>query len=307
MREVLRQDELDVAGFGRIDVVEESASTNTELVTAVRADPEAWPAPSALVAEHQTAGRGRAGRAWRTPPHASLIVSVLLRPAVPAQRLGWLPLLAGAAAVRSLATHGGGRGDDGGSGSPRPGSGAPQAVSGDDAGPAGLAVKWPNDVLVRAETPVAGLGGYRKVAGILAEVVPGTGTGAPAAVVLGIGLNVSQGADELPVGTATSLALAGYGDLDRTTLLASLLGEVAAAVGRWERADGDPDASGLAGECAAVSATLGTLVRAELAGGAGTVEGEAVRLDGTGALVIRTDGGAERTVAAGDVHHLRET
>ncbi|RPF22458.1 biotin--[acetyl-CoA-carboxylase] ligase [Myceligenerans xiligouense] len=289
MRAPLRPHELDIPGFHRIDVVEESTSTNSELVAAVRADPRAWPAPSALVAERQTAGRGRAGRSWETPPRASLTVSILLRPAVPAERLGWLPLLAGTAVVRTVS------GDDGGS---APGSDR-------DDGAADLAVKWPNDVLVRADTPVTGLGGYRKVAGILAEVVPGGTAGEPVAVVLGIGLNVSQTAGELPVETASSLALAGYGDLDRTSLLSALLGEVAAAVGRWERAGGDPVASGLAAECVRVSATLGTRVRAELAGGAGTVRGEAVRLDATGALVIRTGEGEERTVSAGDVHHLR--
>lgn len=287
MRPPLRPDGLDIPGFHRIDVVEESESTNTQLVAAVRAEPFAWPAPSALVAEHQTAGRGRAGRSWATPPRASLTVSIVLRPAVPAERLGWLPLLAGAAVVHTVS----------GAGRPRPDGAAP------------LAVKWPNDVLVRADTPVAGLGGYRKVAGILAEVVPegapGGGSGEPAAAVLGIGVNVSQAAHELPVETASSLALAGYGDVDRTALLATLLREVADVVDRWEVAGGDLVTSGLAEECARVSATLGTHVRAELAGGAGTVEGGAVRLDATGALVIRTDAGGERTVSAGDVHHLR--
>ncbi|MBO0607919.1 biotin--[acetyl-CoA-carboxylase] ligase [Myceligenerans salitolerans] len=279
MRAPLRPHELDVPGFHRIEVVEEAASTNGELAAAVRAEPDAWPAPSALVAEHQTAGRGRAGRSWATPPRASLIVSVVLRPSVPAARLGWLPLLAGASVVR--------------------------AVSPDDDGPGGLAVKWPNDVLVRADRPAPGLGGYRKVAGVLAEVLPTGGAGTPAAVVLGIGLNVSQDRDELPVATASSLALAGFGELDRTPLLATLLTELTDAVGRWEQAGGDPVGSGLADECGRVSATLGTRVRAELAGGSGTVEGEALRLDATGALVIRTDDGEERAVSAGDVHHLR--
>ena len=88
-----------------------------------------------LVAEEQTAGRGRLGRSWSSMPGASLTFSVLLRPAgVPAARRGWLPLLAGvavASAVRSVASV--------------------DAV-----------LKWPNDVLV----------GDRKLAGILAEQSP---------------------------------------------------------------------------------------------------------------------------------------
>jgi BirA family biotin operon repressor/biotin-[acetyl-CoA-carboxylase] ligase len=64
-------------------------------------------------------------------------------------------------------------------------------------------------------------------------------------------------------------------------------------------------AAGLLDEYTAVSATLGTRVRAELAGRAGVLEGEAVGLDPSGALVVRTDSGEERTVTAGDVWHLR--
>jgi BirA family biotin operon repressor/biotin-[acetyl-CoA-carboxylase] ligase len=273
----LYRDKLTVPGFVRVEVVETSPSTNAELVAAVRSDPAAWPAPSALVAEHQTAGRGRAGRAWETPARAGLTVSVVLRPQVPAGTLGWLPLLAGLAVVRAVS--------DGG---------------------VTAAVKWPNDVLLPADDTVAGLGRYRKVAGILAEVVPAeAGSGEPPAVVLGIGLNVSQTVAELPVPTATSLALAGHPRPDRTDVLVRMLGEVHAVVRRWERAGGDAAAAGLLDEYAAVSATLGTRVRAELAGGAGVLEGEAVGLDESGALVVRPDSGEERAVTAGDVWHLR--
>jgi BirA family transcriptional regulator, biotin operon repressor / biotin---[acetyl-CoA-carboxylase] ligase len=267
-------DRLTVPGFARVEVVETSSSTNAELAAAVRSDPAAWPAPSALIAEHQTAGRGRAGRSWETPARAGLTVSVVLRPQVPAATLGWLPLLAGLAVVRTVS--------DGG---------------------VTAAVKWPNDVLLPAAETVAGLGPYRKVAGILAEVVAGE-AGVPA-VVLGIGLNVAQSADELPVPTATSLVLAGHPRPDRTDVLVRMLGEVHAVVRRWEKAGGDAAAAGLLDEYTAVSATLGTRVRAELAGGSGVLEGEAVGLDESGALVVRPESGEERAVTAGDVWHLR--
>ncbi|GAA4692424.1 biotin--[acetyl-CoA-carboxylase] ligase [Promicromonospora umidemergens] len=278
MHQSLYLDKLIVPGFGHVEVVETSSSTNAELVAAVRSDPAAWPAPSALIAEHQTAGKGRAGRSWETPARAGLTVSVLLRPRVPVGALGWLPLLAGLAVVRTVS--------DGG---------------------VTAAVKWPNDVLLPAVDTVAGLGLYRKVAGILAEVVPeppGADRTAPG-VVLGIGLNVSQSAAELPVPTATSLALAGYPRPDRTDVLVRLLGEVHAVVRRWEQAGGDAAAAGLLDEYTAVSSTLGTRVRAELAGGAGVLEGVASGLDESGALVVRLDSGEERTVTAGDVWHLR--
>lgn len=277
MHQPLRLDQATVPGFARVEVVETSPSTNADLLAAVSSDPAAWPAPSALVAEHQTAGRGRAGRSWETPARAGLTVSVLLRPQVPAEALGWLPLLAGLAVVRTVS--------DGG---------VPAAV------------KWPNDVLLPATDAVAGLGRYRKVAGILAEVVPGGPDPAEVpAVVLGIGLNVSQSAAELPVPTATSLALTGHPRPDRTDVLVRMLGEVHAVVRRWELSGGDAAASGLLDEYTAASATLGTRVRAELAGGAGVLEGTAVRLDASGALVVRPDTGEERTVTAGDVWHLR--
>ena len=109
-----------------VDVVQRTGSTNADLLA--RGGPEG----QVLVAEEQTAGRGRMGRSWVSQPGASLTFSVLLRPVtVPPARRGWLPLLTGVAvatAVRSVAVV-----------------------------PANL--KWPNDVLVAD----------RKLAGILAE------------------------------------------------------------------------------------------------------------------------------------------
>src|SRR5215467_11674038 len=106
-----------------VEVVAATGSTNADLVE--RGGPEG----QVLVAEEQTAGRGRMGRSWVSQPGASLTFSVLLRPAsVPPGRRGWLPLLTGvsvAVAVRAVAA----------------------------------VLKWPNDVLI----------GSRKLAGILAE------------------------------------------------------------------------------------------------------------------------------------------
>lgn len=266
-----------------VEVVAECASTQTELVCRAESAAAAGTpldTPQALVTEHQTAGLGRAGRTWTTPPRAALTVSALLAPPVPAAARGWLPLLGGLAVVRVLRAAG---------------------------VPAWL--KWPNDVLLPAEEEIEGLCAWRKVAGVLAQVLPEIDGG----VVLGVGLNVTQTADELPVPTATSLALAGAPDatLDRTALLTALLTELAAVVARWADDDGDAHALGaggvpsLADEYAAVSATLGTQVRVELAGGAGIVEGTAAHLTVDGALVVARQDGSPRTVAAGDVHHLR--
>src|ERR1700678_477221 len=111
-----------------IELVNRTGSTNADLL--VRAGAAEG---LVLVAEEQTAGRGRMGRTWVAPPHAALTFSMLLRPSwVPARKLGWLSLLAGVSVATAL-----------------------RGVAGVDAD-----VKWPNDVLA----------GGRKLAGILAEV-----------------------------------------------------------------------------------------------------------------------------------------
>jgi BirA family biotin operon repressor/biotin-[acetyl-CoA-carboxylase] ligase len=121
---------LRVAGLAfSVEVVARTGSTNTDLL----ARAEAGAAEGlVLVAEEQTAGRGRLGRPWVTPPGTALAFSVLLRPAaIPVARRGWLPLIAGVCAAVAV-----------------------RALSGLQA-----QLKWPNDVLVEDG----------KLAGILAE------------------------------------------------------------------------------------------------------------------------------------------
>ena len=158
-------------------------------------------------------------------------------------------------------------------------------------------LKWPNDVLARGA----------KLGGILAEA-------AGDAVVVGIGLNVSTGPDELPPPgpgslAATSLrlsgaALSGSVRLDREELLADLL----AGFERWYRAWcqvlGDAERSGLHAEYTRLSATLGRRVRVEGPGGQ-QATGLATGLDPDGRLLVRESPDAELAVAAGDVVHLR--
>jgi BirA family biotin operon repressor/biotin-[acetyl-CoA-carboxylase] ligase len=217
-----------------------------------------------LVAEFQRAGRGRLNREWESPPGTGLTFSVLMRPEhVPLERWGWLPLAAGLAGAEAVA-----------------------AVA--DV-PARL--KWPNDVL-------AADGG--KLAGILVERVD-TPDG-PAAVV-GVGLNVSTARGDLPVPTATSLALAGGRDLDRGRLLAATLGNLGRWFEAWHDAAGDAEACGLRAAYRAASATLGSDVTVELPDGT-LVGGRAEDVGADGSLLLGTgDGG--RMIAAGDVTHVR--
>lgn len=146
-------------------------------------------------------------------------------------------------------------------------------------------LKWPNDVLV----------GDRKIAGILLERVE-TPSG-PAAIV-GVGLNVSMREDELPVDTATSLAIEGASETDRTIVLRSFLRNLETLYRSWLASEGDPGA-GIRDSYARRCTTLGRRVRVSLPDGT-FLEGEASDLDDHGRLVV--DG---KAVSAGDVTHVR--
>jgi BirA family biotin operon repressor/biotin-[acetyl-CoA-carboxylase] ligase len=151
-------------------------------------------------------------------------------------------------------------------------------------------LKWPNDVLF-------GPGGG-KVAGILVQ-------GGDGAVVVGVGLNVSTGRDELPVETATSLLLEGHRELNRAELLLGFLSRFDGLYTAWQAHGGDARSSGLAAGYRAACATLGTEVSVEL--GSRTLLGTAVDVDVDGRLLVRpSDGGGAVAVAAGDVTHVRK-
>ncbi|HET6792951.1 MAG TPA: biotin--[acetyl-CoA-carboxylase] ligase [Acidimicrobiales bacterium] len=168
--------------FGDVRWFDEVDSTNRYLLDQARAGA---PEGVVAVADHQSAGRGRLGRTWVAPPGASLLMSVLLRPLLPPERLHLVNVataLSAADACRSAA------GVD------------PE-------------LKWPNDLVV----------GPRKLAGVLAEADHST-RGHPA-VVVGVGLNVNWPEElpaEL-VDIATSLnRLCGH-DVDRSQILVALL------------------------------------------------------------------------------------
>lgn len=257
--------------LGSVRVVERTGSTSTDLVAAAR---EGAPDRTVLVADHQAAGRGRAGRTWETPPGQALTVSVLLRPPVPAHALGWLALLGGLAVVDALAGL------------------RCEAV-----------LKWPNDVLLpdAGDDDVPGWGRDRKVAGVLGDVVTAGPDGT--AAVLGIGVNVAQGRGTLPVPHATSLAAAGAA-VDRVDLLARVLGALVDLDDAWRAAGGDAVGAGIAARCAAVCATLGAPVRVLRPGGE-VLQGTAVSLGGDGALRVADAEGRVHAVLAGDVERLR--
>ncbi len=262
--------------YSRVELVQETGSTNDDLAEAAAQQPAQWPDLSVLTAEVQRAGRGRLDRSWVAPERSSLILSLLLRPVngsgrpLPTASYSWFSLLAALALVESI----------------------------EDRTEVSPQLKWPNDVIVDG----------RKLAGILARFVPGA-DGAPPALVVGIGLNVSLTDSELPVPTATSLLLEYAGTTDRNILLKSFLRTFAGRYAAFCAVDGDaaaalPGGETLAAEVSRRMHTLGRTVRAELPGGA-ELTGRALALDAHGGLVVRDAEGERHSVSAGDVVHLR--
>jgi BirA family biotin operon repressor/biotin-[acetyl-CoA-carboxylase] ligase len=206
-----------------IEVVPSTGSTNADLLArALRGEPEG----AVLAAEEQRAGRGRMGRTWTSPPRAALTFSVLLKPAVPPARRGWLPLLAGVAVAAAVT-----------------------GVTGVE-----TRLKWPNDLLA-AEAKLAGI--LAEAAGDAVVVGIGLNVSTEPAELPG----PRPGA--LP---ATSLRAAGAKTLDREELLLTILAGFERWYRTWQQAGGDPDRSGLRPEYVRLSATIGRTVRAELPG-----------------------------------------
>jgi BirA family biotin operon repressor/biotin-[acetyl-CoA-carboxylase] ligase len=247
-----------------IRVTGETGSTNADLLAEARAGAAEG---LVLVAETQTAGRGRLDRSWSSPPRAALTASVLLRPAVPPSGRAWLPLLTGIAVAAAL-----------------------RAEAGVTAG-----LKWPNDVLVAD----------RKIAGILAEahddaIVAGVGlnvtlTRAELPVPTATSLLLENAAcldrERLLAAVLTELA-------SRYTAWAA--GPDAAEPGRAPLR-----AENLRAEYLRWCVTIGREVRVELPGGT-LLAGTATDVDATGRLAVRTSSGTE-LVGAGDVLHVRST
>jgi BirA family biotin operon repressor/biotin-[acetyl-CoA-carboxylase] ligase len=253
-----------------VRVVPETGSTNADLLAAAGAGA---PEGTVLVAEAQTAARGRLGRRWASPPRAGLTFSVLLRPeAVPAALLGWLPLLAGTATAAAVHT-----------------------VAAVDA-----VLKWPNDVLA----------GGAKLGGILTErsggaVVVGIGINVwqSRADLPGDAVATSLAVEAAMHGAGLAPGAGAAGPRER--LLAELLAGLSRRYLAWrdQASPGDADACGLRQEYTHRCATLGREVMVTMPGGE-PVTGTATGVDEAGRLQVRTAAGLI-PVTAGDVVYVR--
>ncbi len=256
--------------------VAETGSTNADVLELARQGEREG---IVVVADHQLAGRGRAGGAWEAPPGSSLLVSVLLRPPVAvADAVTMAVAVAAAEAV--------------------------EEVAGFTAG-----LKWPNDLVVSGPD-----GTHRKLAGVLAGAEwpassdIGGGAAAPrpggrAVVAVGMGLNVNWPAD-LPHGLVV-VAVAANHVAGRAVGRDALLVAFLAALDRHYGALAAPDGrEAVRTRWRDRSATIGRRVRVELPGH--DVVGTAADVTHDGHLVVAPlEGGDHQVFAVGDVTHLR--
>ncbi|MCU0283813.1 MAG: biotin--[acetyl-CoA-carboxylase] ligase [Candidatus Nanopelagicales bacterium] len=221
-----------------------------------------------IVADLQTAGRGRLDRTWEAPAGTSAMFSVVLLPGGEDHEWGVLPLLAGVAVSEAV-----------------------EFVTGVRVG-----LKWPNDLVLRDEDAPSGRGG--KVGGILAERDAATG-----AVILGVGVNVDLAEADLPVPSATSLTLAGIPRPRRAKLIGRALSRIEHWYTAWDAIGADPEAldrllGGYRDRCTSIGAQL-RVARP----GAEDLVGTGAGIGPRGELLVAVAGGDAVPVVVGDVVH----
>jgi BirA family biotin operon repressor/biotin-[acetyl-CoA-carboxylase] ligase len=230
----LEQINQKVAQYWSVSVTEETSSTQIDLANNFKVG-------NVLVAEYQSAGRGRLDRKFEVPPRKGLTFSFC----IDAQEdLGWIPLITGLAVSNAINKY------------------FNQNLT---------SVKWPNDLLVNG----------KKLAGILSERNSN-------GVIVGVGINIFQTQEELPIENAVSLSM--FGEVDRSELLISILNELGVALSNLAQHKN---------EYRSKCATLGMKVRATLPSGE-VIEDEAIAISDDGALLLKN-----REISVGDILHLR--
>lgn len=206
-----------------------------------------------VVADEQTAGRGRAGRSWHAAPGTALLCSILLRPEVTADRLSLLPLLAGVAVAEAI----------------------------EQCAPVSCRLKWPNDVWI----------GEQKVCGAL--MTARTKAHVVDFVVLGIGVNLTSGFEDLVPG-ATSIKAESGVEIEPTKMLTVLLAELQRHYDCFRQSPGGFQVSQWTERAALLNEAVEVADRGEV------LTGTFVGVDDRGALRLETRDGL-RNVVVGDL------
>ncbi len=241
-----------------LHVYQTVSSTNT-LLKEMAANGE--PTGTVVIADYQSAGKGRQGKYWRAPVGSSLLFSLLFRPGWPATQAQWLMMIAGLAVAESLRAY----------------------------TELKVQLKWPNDIVFGDNLP------WRKCGGLLLET--GFVGSALGSAILGIGINANIPSADLSKlsENATSLQVETGRAIRRLPLLADIIFRLeslydTASQGhspltRWK----------------AHLVDFGYPVRAQVTGADRAIEGIAIDTDSWGRMLIRDSGGNIHTFTAGEV------
>ena len=267
---------LHTRAFGRaLRYSASTASTNADALAYLQqAEGPSNPHGLVILTECQTAGRGRRGRTWHSPPQGNLYISVIVVPPTGdtplARWLTWVPLLSALAGADCLSNQ----------------TGLP------------VSVKWPNDLLIND----------KKIGGILCEQT--TTAHRTMAIVIGIGLNINAPLDHFPEDLrqgATSLAAESGRQSDRVALLADLLLHLEQRMDRLFL----NGPAGMIEEFTPRCSTIGKTVRVTLEE-QGVVEGMAESIGHDGCLRLRVESSNGPTLSStlleirsAEVVHLR--
>lgn len=235
---------------------------------ALKMGADGHPGGLVLLAEEQTAGKGRLNRTWFSPSGQNIHLSLLLRPCLPMRDY---PIFSPAAAVGVVKGL--------------------QKMTGLDVG-----IKWPNDVMM-----ANGKSDAQKLGGILLESKTTGDQTVP--LVIGLGLNVNLDRTDFPSELqekATSLKIETGKAIDRTALICIMLEEIAEQVLALQEGQSEAVMEAVRANCC----TLGKAVRVSTA--TQVFEGRAETIDEDGALMIRMGDQLLRRVFLGEVTHLRE-
>lgn len=226
-----------------------------------------------VVANEQTAGRGRRGRSWVSPPGTNLYFTILLRPRLAPDKAAMLTLvmaMAVAKGIRRILQTPDGR----------------QPLTTDD-GKTGVGIKWPNDVVIDG----------RKVCGILTELNLSTGQNCIDSLLIGTGINVAlQDFPEELKGHAIALEELAGRKLERGELLNAVLTAFEGYYGDFLLTR---DLTGIKEEYDALLVNMGRMVR--VLDPKGEYEGIARGIQNTGELIVELPDGERRIVYAGEV------